>query len=125
MSGSWLAQLHRRAQAVVLVARRHLDVDHGDVGPVRQRPAQEVLGVAGLRHHVEAGLVEQPHDALAQEDVVLADHDAQGLRHRSNAISPASIAASVPSGSVVLGHEADGPEAAGRPRARGVRVATR
>ena len=32
-------QLHRRAQAIVLMARRHLDVDDGDIGPVRQRPA--------------------------------------------------------------------------------------
>ena len=87
MSGSLVAKLHRRAQAVVLVARRHLDVDHGDVGPVRQRPAQEVLRVAALRHHVEARLRQQPHHALAQEDVVLADHDAQTLRHGSK-LSP-------------------------------------
>ena len=35
--------------------------------------AQQVLGVAGLAHDLDAGLLEQPHDALAQQHRVLGD----------------------------------------------------
>jgi hypothetical protein len=46
---------------------------------VAKRAAQKVLCVAGLRHHLEARLGKQAADALAQEDVVLADHHPHGL----------------------------------------------
>ena len=80
--GERVAQLDRRAQAVVLVGRRHLDVDDGDVGAMRARAAQEVVGVAGLRDDLEAGALEDARDPLAQQDVVLADHDPN--RHDAN-----------------------------------------
>ena len=50
---------------------------------MRERLAEEVVGVAGLRHDVETRLGEQPRDALAQQHVVLADHDPQRFRHTS------------------------------------------
>ena len=83
MSGRLTAQRHRGAQTVVLAPGRHLYVDHGDVRPVRERLAQEVVGVAGLGDDVEARLAEQPREAFPQKDVVLSDHDSQRSRHRS------------------------------------------
>jgi hypothetical protein len=77
------AQLERRAQPVVLPARRHLHVDDRDVGPVRARLAQEVDGVARLRDDVQSRLREDPRDPRAEEDVVLADHHAD-RRHVLN-----------------------------------------
>ena len=73
--GERLAQLERRAQTVVRVRGRHLDVDDRDVGTMRTRAAQEVVGVAGLRDDVEARTLQDADDPLAEEDVVLADHD--------------------------------------------------
>ena len=129
MSGQLVAQLHRRAQAVVLVARRHLHVDHGDVGPVRERPAQEVVGVAGLGDDVEAGLGEQPRDALAQQDVVLADHDAQGGRHGPTVLQiVASRRRASPQRAVrqiLLGQEADRADGCAAASRRRFRIATR
>lgn len=81
--GPLAPQLDRRAQAVVDVARRHPDVDDRDFRPVAQCPAEEVLGVPGLRHDLEAGLGEQPDDALAEEHIVLADNDRLWLRHKA------------------------------------------
>ena len=54
---------------------RHPDVDDGDVGLVRADLAQEVLGVTRLAGHLEAGLLEQPREALAQQHGVLGDDD--------------------------------------------------
>ena len=69
------ADLHRRAQAVVGVVGRHLDVDDRDVRLVRGDLAQQVGRVAGLGDDLEAGVAEQPHDPLAQQRLVLADDD--------------------------------------------------
>ena len=66
------ADLERRPQAVVGVVGRHLDVDDRDVGLVRADLAQQVGRVAGLGDDLEAGVAEQPHDALAQQRLVLA-----------------------------------------------------
>src|SRR5207237_7063653 len=41
--------------------------------------AQEVLGVAGLRHDLEAALLEQAHHALAEQDRVVGDDHPQGI----------------------------------------------
>ena len=79
MSGVLGADLQRRAQAVVGVGRRHADVDDRHVGLVRVDLAQQVLGVAGLADHVEAPLLEQPHDPLAQEHRVVGDDYAHGI----------------------------------------------
>ena len=46
--GVALADLARRAQALVGVRRRHLDVDDRDVGPVQPDVAEQVLGRSRL-----------------------------------------------------------------------------
>jgi hypothetical protein len=46
---------------------------------MRKALAQQILGVAGLRDHVDPGFGEQPHDPLAQEDVIFADHHANRI----------------------------------------------
>ena len=60
------ADLARGAQALVGVRRRHAHVDHGHVGLVGADLAQQVLGVAGLAGDLEARVLEQAHEALAQ-----------------------------------------------------------
>ena len=71
------ADLARGAQALVGVARRHPDVDHGDVGLVGADLAEQVLGVAGLAGDLESRVLEQAHEALAQQHGVLGDDDLQ------------------------------------------------
>ena len=78
-------ELERGAQPVVLVVRRHPDVDHRDIGAVGERPAEEVVGIVGLRDHIQTSLRQQASDTLAHQHVVLADHDAQRFRHTGKA----------------------------------------
>ena len=66
MPGCSLRICVRRAQALVGVRRRHAHVDDRDVRLVRADLAQQVLGVAGLAGDLEAGVLEQPHEPLAQ-----------------------------------------------------------
>ena len=73
------AQFERRLQAVVLRPGRHPDVDDGDVRRYGHGAAEELRGVAGAGDHVEAGVGKDPADALPQQDVVLAEGDAQGI----------------------------------------------
>ena len=119
-----LAQLERRAQAVVLVVGRHLDVDDRHVGPVRAGAPEEVVGVAGLRHDLQARALEDPRDALAEEDVVLADDDPD--RHRPSLLSRLGREeAEHAAGKLVLGDEPDGAGRAGRRDGRRVGIAGR
>ena len=70
------------AQALVGVGRRHPDVDHRDVGMVGSDLAQQILGVAGLAGHFEAGFLEQARQTLAQQHGVVGDHDTDfGVTH--------------------------------------------
>ena len=48
-----------------------------DVGLVGADLAQQVLGVAGLAGDLEAGVLEQAHETLAQQHGVLGDDDFQ------------------------------------------------
>ena len=75
-----LADLLGGDEPLVRLRRRHPDVDHGDVGPMHRHVAEEILGVAGLRHDVEPRFVEQPRDAFAQEYRVVGENDADGDR---------------------------------------------
>jgi hypothetical protein len=59
----------------VATARRHLDVHDRHVGPVGERFAQGVVGIALLGHDVKPG--------LAEEQVVLADHHAHAVGHEA------------------------------------------
>ena len=72
-----LADLLRRAQALVRVRRRHADVDERDVRRVGAHLQHQLVGVAGLADDLEAAVLEQPRDALAQQDGVLGEDDAQ------------------------------------------------
>src|SRR4051812_8326455 len=88
------AQEDRRAQAVVLVAGRHPHVHDRHVRLVRADLADEVLRVARLRHHVEAGALEQHHDALAQQHGVVGHHYAHGISARRRVPAPAGLSTS-------------------------------
>jgi len=46
--------------------------------------AQQVVGIAGLRDDVEPRFRQQSHHALAEQHIVLSDHDAYGFRHPAN-----------------------------------------
>ena len=111
MSGVLPAQLDRGAQAVVGSARRHLHVHDGHIGPVRERLAQQVLRVAGLRDDLEPRLGQQASDPLAQQHVVLADYDPQGLRHSKSYATRLGRASRSPA-------EAAGPRSAAGPWGR-------
>jgi hypothetical protein len=63
------------------VGRRHAHVYHGDVGLVGADLAQQVLRVARLPGDLEAGLLQQARETLAQQHGVLGDHDADGVGH--------------------------------------------
>jgi hypothetical protein len=45
---------------------------------VHRDVTQQVLGVPGLGDDVEAGLLEQPRNPLAEQNRVLGEHDADG-----------------------------------------------
>ena len=75
------ADLVRGAQALVGVGGRHPDVDDGDVGVVGADLAQQVLGVTGLAGDLEARLLEQAREALAQQHGVVGQHDAKRVTH--------------------------------------------
>jgi hypothetical protein len=70
-------EFHGRLQAVITVARRHVDVDDHHRRTVREPLAQQILGVASLGDDLESGLGQQSRDSLAQQHVVLADHHSQ------------------------------------------------
>ena len=73
-----MRNLSRRAQPLVRVGRRHLHVDHDDVGLVGSDLAQQVLGIAGLADDLEAHLVQEPGQALTEQYGVVGDHHAHG-----------------------------------------------
>src|SRR6266511_2980355 len=83
--GVLLADLLRGLQSLVRVRRRHADVDDRDVRPVRAHLEQELLAVARLTDDLEASLLEQPRDPLAQEHRVLGQHHTQAFGLRSSA----------------------------------------
>jgi hypothetical protein len=53
---------------------------------MRERSPQECVCVAGLGDDLEARLGQQPDDALAQQDIILTDDDANRLWHRLTVI---------------------------------------
>src|SRR5205823_14400928 len=63
--GVLLANLPRSPKALVRVRRRHADVDDRHLRAVRPHPQEQLLGVPRLPHDLEAGILEQPRDALA------------------------------------------------------------
>ena len=79
--------LQRRAQPVVGEVRRHPHVDDGHVRLVPAHLAQQVGRVRRARHHLDPGLLEQPRDPLAQEQLVVGDHGTHGATRRPRRIS--------------------------------------
>ena len=75
-----LADLLRRAQSLVGLGRRHLDVDDRDVGLVRPDLQQQIVGRAALPDDLEALALEQARDALAQKHGVVGEDDTDGRR---------------------------------------------
>ena len=70
------AETPRHAGAVVVVVRRHPDVDDCHVGLRLVNCGLQRDGIADLGHDVVAGVGEQPREALAEQRRVLTDHDA-------------------------------------------------
>src|SRR4051794_3224388 len=68
----------RRLETVVLVPRRHPDVDDRYVWLVCAHLAQQVFGIACLADHLDVVLGQEPHDALAQQHSVFGDDYAHG-----------------------------------------------
>src|SRR5262249_61887579 len=66
-------------QALVGMRGGHADVDDGRVRPGRADRVHQGGGIAHLAHHVDAGVGEQPGDALAGEHHVLGYDDTHGI----------------------------------------------
>ena len=62
--GPPLTYLQSRAQPIVAMTWRHVDIGNHQVRAVGESLAQQVLGIAGLSHDIKPGLREQPRDAL-------------------------------------------------------------
>ena len=77
------AGLDGRPQPLVGVRRRHPDVDHGDVRAVLAHRPDERGTVGHRGHDLGAGLLEEPDQALAEQDRVLG----QDYPHGRSAVS--------------------------------------
>jgi hypothetical protein len=69
------AYFARRAQPIVGVPRRHLNIRHNDVGLVCIDLPDQVACVASHADYVKSGPLEHRHDARTNERLILADHD--------------------------------------------------
>jgi len=66
-------------QPLVGVGGRHANVDYGHVGTFQGDKPQQRLRIAGLAHHLDARVAEQPsHSGPDQHDVV-GDYGAHGI----------------------------------------------
>ena len=61
----------RCLQAFGGMARRHPDVDNGQVRVVLAHQLHERGGIAGPAQDLEAGALQQARDSLAEEDVIV------------------------------------------------------
>jgi hypothetical protein len=75
-------------QAFVGVGWRHADVDQGHVRVGQAHVVEQALGILGLGDHLDAGVAEQPDDALAGEQDVVGDDYAHGSSARSTLARP-------------------------------------
>ena len=66
-------------QALVGVGWRHPDIDDRHVRAVARDLEEQVVGTAGLRHHVDIGVAEQGRKPVADQQAVIGDHDAHGI----------------------------------------------
>jgi hypothetical protein len=63
----------------------HADVDDGDLGCQSRYQLEQLVDVAGLPGHLEAGVGQQPGDPLAKQRGVVGEHDL----HRRLTAAPA------------------------------------
>jgi hypothetical protein len=77
-------------QALVGVGWRHADVDQRHVRASQADLPEQTLGVFGLGDHLDAGIAQQPDDALPGEQDVVGDDYAHGSSARSRVGSTAS-----------------------------------
>src|SRR6185503_3995311 len=77
--------------AFVGVGRRHPNVDDRDIRPSSLDNPQQVLGVLGLPLDREAGVLEQPRDALPDVRRIVGDHDSHGISATSTVPWPRSL----------------------------------
>jgi len=82
----------RREKTRLAAARRHADVDERDVRPTLLHHAQQLIGVAASASDLKAGVCQQTRKALAQQCLVVCDHEAHG----SSACRICRSAATVP-----------------------------
>lgn len=69
------AYLLGRAQPVVGVLRRHLNIRDDDIGLVSVHLASQVSRVGRYADHFKSGLFEHRHDAGANERLIFGDND--------------------------------------------------
>ena len=74
--------------AFVMEGRRQTHVRHDDIRPVLPHAGNNVDGVRIRPHREIARLVEQPHQALAQQHRVFDQNDAEGFGHRIRLSAP-------------------------------------
>ena len=65
-------------EPVVGVGRRHADVHDGDVRAPRIDHPQQRVGIAAAPDDLEAGVLEQPREPVAQQRLVVGDQDSHG-----------------------------------------------
>jgi hypothetical protein len=62
------------------MAGRHPDVDDREVRSVLANELDQLGGVAGLAHNLEAGALEQARQTFTEKDVVVSQHHARAAR---------------------------------------------
>ena len=91
-TSGWASRIQRAARiALVGVRRRHPHVDDGEIGRVLADRAAQAVGVVDGGDDLVAGVLEQPPQALAQERLVLGDHDAHGSSATTAVPSPRGL----------------------------------
>src|SRR5437763_14058394 len=70
--------LARRARALVGEARWHPDVEDDEIGVLLGDRGQQAIGVAERRDDLMAAVFEESCEPLAQQHLVLRDHDPHG-----------------------------------------------
>lgn len=64
--------LARRSEALVGVGGRHPDIEDGDVGLEVLHQADGPVAVSRGAHHLESRLLQEPGEALAQQNGVVS-----------------------------------------------------
>ena len=85
-----------RQETLVGVRGRHSDVDHGSIGLLEPDLTKQSLGVLGLGHHLDSGVLEQPDDSLAGDHHVIGYHYSHGISACRVVIPTSSVPARAP-----------------------------